>query len=159
MTAGQSLTFQFWAKISGSPSWAGVGLDFLNASGAEISEINTQVTGTAYALRATTRTVSAGAVAARIWTWKSGSTGNLFLDDFCVTVPDSQAPSVPAGSASASVTASSFTLGWAASTDNVGVTGYEVFRDGASIGTPAGTSFNVTGLAAGDHLLHARARA
>ncbi len=88
VTAGQSLTFNVWAKLSGNPSWAGVGLDFLNASGTEISEINTQVTGTTYALRSTTRTVPTGAVAARIWTWKSGSSGYLFLDDFCVTVPD-----------------------------------------------------------------------
>src|SRR5688572_29076588 len=40
VTAGQSITFQVWAKVSGSPSWAGVGVDFLNASGTELSEIN-----------------------------------------------------------------------------------------------------------------------
>lgn len=33
-------------------------------------------------------------------------------------------------------------------TDNTGVTGYEVFRNGTSIGTPTATTFNVTGLAA-----------
>src|SRR5688572_31773617 len=48
VTAGASLTFSVWAKISGGPSWAGVGLDFLNASGTEISEINTQITSTAW---------------------------------------------------------------------------------------------------------------
>src|SRR5262245_28390932 len=51
VVAGQSLTFNVWAKVSGSPSWAGVGLDFLNASGAEISEINTPISGSTYALR------------------------------------------------------------------------------------------------------------
>jgi glucuronoarabinoxylan endo-1,4-beta-xylanase len=160
VTAGQSLTFQFWAKVTGNPSWAGVGLDFLNASGAEVSEINTQVTGSTYTLRSTTRTVPAGAVAARIWTWKSGNSGNLFLDDFCVTLPDTQAPSVPSGLASASVTTSSFTLRWNASTDNTGVTGYEVFRGGTSIGTTTtATSFNVTGLApATAYAMRVRAR-
>lgn len=147
VTAGQQLTFQFWAKVSGSPSWAGVGLDFLNASGTEISEINTAVTGGTYALRTTTRAVPAGAVSARIWTWKSGASGYLFLDDFCVTVPDAQAPSVPGGLSSASITQTSFTLRWNASTDNVGVTSYEIFRGGTSLGTTSGTSFNVTGLA------------
>ena len=39
------------------------------------------------------------------------------------------------------------TLSWNASTDNVGVTGYEVFVDGTSIGTTTGTTVNVTGLA------------
>jgi glucuronoarabinoxylan endo-1,4-beta-xylanase len=159
VTAGQSITFNVWAKLSGNPSWAGVGLDFLNASGTEISEINTQVTGTTYALRSTTRTVPAGAVAARIWTWKSGNSGYLFLDDFCVTVPDSQAPSVPAGLSSASVTQTSFTLRWNASTDNVGVTAYEVFRGTTSLGTTSGTSLNVGGLApATTYAMRVRAR-
>src|SRR5262245_49889476 len=159
VVAGQSLTFNVWAKVSGIPSWAGVGLDFLNASGTEIAEINTQVTGTAYALRSTTRTVPTGAVAARIWTWKSGSSGFLFLDDFCVTVPDSQAPSVPAGLSSASVTQTSFTLRWNASTDNVGVTAYEVFRGTTSLGTASGTTLNVVGLApATTYAMRVRAR-
>jgi O-glycosyl hydrolase len=159
VTAGQPITFNVWAKVSGSPSWAGVGLDFLNASGTEIAEINTQITGGTYALRSTTRTVPTGAVAARIWTWKSGSAGYLFLDDFCVTQPDAQAPSVPAGLASASITQTSFTLRWNAATDNVGVTAYEVFRGGASLGTTGGTSFNVGGLApATTHAMRVRAR-
>ena len=46
VSAGQSLTFQFWAKVAGGPSWAGVGVDFLNSSGTELSEINLQVTST-----------------------------------------------------------------------------------------------------------------
>ncbi len=159
VTAGQSLTFQVWAKTSGNPSWAGVGLDFLNASGGEIGEINTPVTGSTYALRSTTRVVPAGAVNARIWTWKSGSAGYLFLDDFCVTLPDAQAPSVPAGLSAASIAQTSFTLRWNAATDNVGVTGYEVFRGGASIGTTTATSLNVTGLAAAtSYSMRVRAR-
>lgn len=159
VTAGQSLTFNVWAKVTGNPSWAGVGLDFLNASGTEISEINTQITGSSYALRSTTRTVPAGAVSARIWTWKSGSSGYLFLDDFCVTQPDSQAPGVPAGLNAASVAQTSFTLRWNASTDNVGVTGYEVFRGTTSLGTTAATSLNVGSLApATTYAMRVRAR-
>jgi glucuronoarabinoxylan endo-1,4-beta-xylanase len=159
VAAGQSLRFDVWAKVSGNPSWAGVGLDFLNAAGTEISEINTQITGTSYALRTVTRAVPAGAVAARIWTWKSGSSGYLLLDDFCVTVPDSQAPTVPGGLASSSVTQTGFTLRWNASTDNVGVTQYEVFRGGTSLGVTAGTSFNVTSLApATTYAMRVRAR-
>ena len=162
VTAGQSLTFQFWAKVAGGPSWAGVGVDFLSSSGTEISEINLQVTSTAYALRSATQAVPAGAVNARIWTWKSGATGNLFLDDFCMTGPapaDTQAPSVPSGLASSAVTQTAFTLTWSASTDNVGVTGYQVFRNGTSVGTPTATTFAVTGLTAGtSHAMTVRAR-
>ena len=151
VTAGQSLTFQFWAKVAGGPSWAGVGVDFLSSSGTEISEINLQVTSTAYALRSATQGVPAGAVNARIRTWKSGATGNLFLDDFCMTGPapaDTQVLLVPSGLASSAVTQTGFTLTWSASTDNVGVTGYQVFRNGVSVGTPTATTFVVTGLTA-----------
>ena len=50
--------------------------------------------------------------------------------------PDTQAPSVPANLTSPTQTGSSISLGWSASTDNVGVTGYQVLRaPGASGGT------------------------
>jgi hypothetical protein len=61
---------------------------------------------------------------------------------------DTAPPSVPAGLSSSTITQTSFRLSWTASTDNVGVTGYEIFRNGTSIGTSATTSFNVTGLTA-----------
>jgi chitodextrinase len=63
-------------------------------------------------------------------------------------VADTQAPTVPGGLASSAVTSTSFTLSWTASTDNVGVSLYEVFRGGVFLGTTTGTSYNVTGLTA-----------
>lgn len=159
VTAGQQVNFQIWAKVSGSPVWAGVGVDFLDASGAEISEIVLQITATSYTQRTATQAAPAGTTQARIWTWKTGSAGNLFIDDVCLSVPDTQAPSVPSGLASSAITQTSFTLNWSASTDNVGVTGYEVLRNGTSAGTPSGTSFNVTGLSAGTtYAMRVRAR-
>ena len=65
-----------------------------------------------------------------------------------VNPPDTTAPSVPQNLHSSNRTASSFTLNWTASTDNVGVVEYEVKRDGVSLGTTAGTSMNISGLAA-----------
>jgi endo-1,4-beta-xylanase len=68
---------------------------------------------------------------------------------------DTQAPSAPAGLVASSVTSNSVSLAWTASTDNVGVTGYQILRaPGASggsfaqVGTSATTSFNNTGLTA-----------
>ena len=58
---------------------------------------------------------------------------------------DTQAPSVPTGLASSAITQTSFTLSWTASTDNVGVTGYEVFKNGTSVGTTTTTSLVLTG--------------
>lgn len=62
--------------------------------------------------------------------------------------PDTLPPSVPTGLAGTAIGANDVNLSWNASTDNIGVANYEVFQDGASIGTPTGTSFAVTGLTA-----------
>lgn len=59
---------------------------------------------------------------------------------------DTQAPTVPAGLAASSLTQTSFTLSWTASTDNVGVTAYEVYQNGLLLGSTALTTYNVTGL-------------
>lgn len=48
---------------------------------------------------------------------------------------ETQPPSVPSGLAASGLAPTVFTLSWNASTDNVGVAGYEIRRDAASIGT------------------------
>jgi chitodextrinase len=47
------------------------------------------------------------------------------------------------------VSSSQIDLSWSASTDNVGVTGYRVYRDGTLAASPNGTSVSITGLSAG----------
>lgn len=59
---------------------------------------------------------------------------------------DTQAPSAPAGLSATGTTDSSVSLSWQASTDNVGVTGYRVFRGPNQVGTVATTSYTDTGL-------------
>ncbi len=56
------------------------------------------------------------------------------------SLTDSTPPSVPAGVTAAAVGSSSVTLAWNASTDNVGVTGYTVYRNGAVLATVGGTT-------------------
>ncbi|MFI5240735.1 MAG: fibronectin type III domain-containing protein [Candidatus Saccharimonadia bacterium] len=65
------------------------------------------------------------------------------------TLADTTPPSVPVGLATSNVASTSLTLSWTASTDNVGVTGYKVFRNGAQVGTAVTTSYSDTGLASG----------
>jgi chitodextrinase len=67
-----------------------------------------------------------------------------------MTVADVEAPSTPAGLA-ARVDAASVGLQWNASTDNVGVSGYAVFRDGVEIGTSPSTAFTDESAPAGQH--------
>lgn len=65
-----------------------------------------------------------------------------------VTTPDTQAPTAPSGLSASSVTGTSLTLSWTVSTDNIGVTGYDVYQNAVKINSVpvTGTSFNVTGL-------------
>ena len=64
------------------------------------------------------------------------------------TTPDNVPPSVPAGLNITNLGANSLTLNWSASTDNVAVTAYQVFRDGVQIATTnaATLSFDDSGL-------------
>jgi chitodextrinase len=61
---------------------------------------------------------------------------------------DTQAPSTPAALSATAASSSQINLSWTASTDNVGVTGYRVYRAGVQVGTPTATSFSDTGLTA-----------
>ncbi len=61
---------------------------------------------------------------------------------------DTQAPTVPANLASTGKTTASVSLSWSASTDNVGVTGYDVYRGGTFAGSATSTSYTATGLSA-----------
>ena len=61
---------------------------------------------------------------------------------------DTQAPTTPGNLAASNVTTNSATVSWSASSDNVGVTGYDVFVNGTLNGTTTSTSRSLTGLAA-----------
>ncbi|SHH09376.1 endonuclease [Flavobacterium defluvii] len=61
---------------------------------------------------------------------------------------DTQAPTTPTSLASTSKTATSISLSWTASTDNVAVTGYDVYANSALKTTVSGTTATITGLTA-----------
>ena len=62
---------------------------------------------------------------------------------------DTQAPTAPTSLVSSNLTSTSVTVSWTASTDNVGVTGYEVSRNGTIVSaSQSTTSYNATGLSA-----------
>ena len=118
------------------------------------------------------------------WSWNpnSGDTGGILNDDWttvnttkdaylaAVKAPfgtatggggtgDVQAPTAPAGLAVTGTTSGSVSLSWTASTDNVAVTGYDVYRGTTLVGTATGTSYTDTGLtAATAYAYTARAR-
>ena len=69
------------------------------------------------------------------------------------STPDSQAPTTPAGLSATAVSASQINVAWSASTDNVGVAGYDVYRStgtntASKVATVATTSYGDTNLSA-----------
>jgi chitodextrinase len=63
-------------------------------------------------------------------------------------VPDTQAPSLPEGAAATPQSTTSILITWTASTDNIGVTGYDIWRDGSVVGSTGSTNYTDTGLTA-----------
>ena len=63
--------------------------------------------------------------------------------------PDTSAPSVPPALAAGAIGSDSITVSWTPSTDNVGVAGYTLFRDGVNAGTTSSALFTFAGLACG----------
>lgn len=62
---------------------------------------------------------------------------------------DTQSPSVPTGVKALAASTTQVQLEWNAASDNVGVTGYRIYRNGSLIGTTAATSYADSGLSAG----------
>ncbi|HLX23545.1 MAG TPA: fibronectin type III domain-containing protein [Usitatibacter sp.] len=62
---------------------------------------------------------------------------------------DTTPPSVPTNLSATPISTSQVTLSWSASTDNVGVTGYNVYVGGTLLGTVANPSATVNNLSAG----------
>lgn len=85
--------------------------------------------------------------------WDVADTTNAFYNVIDVNVSpgssDSSAPSAPNQLVGSGATSNTVDLTWAPSTDNVGVTGYTVLRDGVSVGSSATTRFTDSGLTSG----------
>ena len=99
-------------------------------------------------------TTGAGQTSAQIFLHGWYGQGTYYADDVSLDGPggggggDTQAPTAPGGLASTGRTSSSVSLSWNASTDNVGVTGYDVYSGSSVVASATGTSATVTGLAA-----------
>ncbi|MBW7473876.1 fibronectin type III domain-containing protein [Paenibacillus oenotherae] len=85
----------------------------------------------------------------------AGGAGNFTVDDLRVTQApppgDTEAPSAPGSLLQTGTTETTVALSWTASTDNVGVSGYDLYNGSSLIGSVSGTTtaFTATGLTAG----------
>lgn len=82
-------------------------------------------------------------------------TNHIFFDvsnaNFTITAgtgADTTAPSTPTNLTASGTTQTTTNLSWTASTDNIGVTGYNIYQGTTQIGTSTSTTYNVTGLTA-----------
>ncbi|WP_298309962.1 M14 family zinc carboxypeptidase [uncultured Aquimarina sp.] len=82
-----------------------------------------------------------------------GTTGNGFRSDMAIddlkiisTTPDTQAPSRPTNVIASNITGTTVDLSWNASTDNIGVSEYEIYEGTALIATSTTVNTTVSGL-------------
>src|SRR4029079_2880319 len=88
-----------------------------------------------------TYTIAAFDAAANVSLQSAATTGTTLSSD---TIP----PTAPTGVQSSNVPSNSVLISWSGSTDNVGVAGYQIFRNGTSVGTTTSLSFRDTELKA-----------
>jgi chitodextrinase len=72
--------------------------------------------------------------------------GRATLDASTSACSDTQPPSQPTNLAISAANQTSLGLSWTASTDNVGVAGYDLYLNGTRLGSTTGTSFTFAGL-------------
>ncbi|MFD4673933.1 discoidin domain-containing protein [Lentzea sp. NPDC058450] len=162
-----------WASLEGvDPQWIAVDLGGVatiakvkiswEAAYASEYKIQTSSDGSSWSTKKTLTgqnggvdetALSASGRYVRIYGTKRGTTYgySMFGLEVWGTNPngDNTAPTAPSGLTATGTTSSSVSLQWTAATDNVGVTGYDVLRNGSVVGTPTGTSFTDSGLASG----------
>lgn len=129
-------------------SWSGA-TDNIGVTGYDVYQ-----NGTFRASTASTSFVANGLTAATAYSFyvvAKDAAGNLSPASNTVNVttlaPDTTAPTAPTLSASGT-TSSSTNLSWTGATDNVGVTSYDVYRNGTFLASTAATTYAVTGLTA-----------
>ena len=75
-------------------------------------------------------------------------------DEVSVEIPDTTAPSIPGNVSLSSSSNTEVSIQWTPSTDNVGVTAYDVARDGVGIGLSQTTAFIDRAITAGSTYLY-----
>jgi len=88
----------------------------------------------ATSITATSPARAAGAVDVTVTT-PGGTSATSASDTF--TYADTVPPTVPTNLTATAISSTQINLAWTASTDNVGVTGYQIFRNGVQVGTSA----------------------
>ncbi|MBU1102666.1 fibronectin type III domain-containing protein [Patescibacteria group bacterium] len=127
--------------------------DNVGVSGYMITETATapSASATGWSASAPTSYTFASAGSKTLYAWTKDAAGNVSTSrsaSVTVTLPDNQAPSIPTSLSATAVSSSQINLSWTASTDNVGISGYRIYRSGTQIATSATNSYSNSGLSA-----------
>jgi len=128
IVAGQSSTLSW--SVSGSPAPS---LSINNGVG----NVSGQTSVSVYPTATTTYTLTA-----------TNSAGTASANATITVNPDTTPPSVPTNLVATAESASAIGLSWSASTDPVGVAGYNVYRNAVQVGTTTATAYTDSGLTA-----------
>ena len=130
-------------------SWSAAS-DNIGVTGYDVYRNGIKINGAAVTSTSYNVTGLSAATAYSFYIQARDAAGNISANSNTVNVitPDTQAPTAPASLVSSNLTATSVSLNWTGSTDNVGVTGYDVYQNNVKINTVpiTGTTYNVTGL-------------
>ena len=131
-------------------------LVFTGTSGSFNLKVNGSIVGSIpYSSTLQTTTISGINISGNVsivFDGNSGISNRVLFDDLSwscfVGTPDTQVPTAIIDLSSSNTTSTTTDLAWTASTDNVGVTSYDIFKDGVFLASSATNSYNVTGLIA-----------
>jgi hypothetical protein len=137
-----------WNSVSGATSYR---LQVTKSNDPSYSKpiVSKNVSTTSY--KPALSSLAAGSYIWEVRAKNSRSSGNWSTSAFTAgssQTSDTQAPSAPTNLAATTQSSSQISLSWSASSDDVGVTGYKIFRNGTQVGTVNATTYLDTGLSA-----------
>jgi chitodextrinase len=103
--------------------------------------VNSDIAGTSYTDPGLTQDAT---YQYRVFAFDAAGNDSGYSNTASATIPDTTAPTVPQGLTATAVSWSTVDLAWSASTDDVSVAGYRVYRNGSQIGSSATTSYTDT---------------
>ena len=146
--AGTTSTNSSFAQVTLTISW-GASTDNVGVAGYYIYRNGTRIASSTSAFTGTsvTDTVTPGTYTYTVVAYDASQNFSNRSAPATVTIGvDTTPPSTPMNVSAQQVSATGVNLSWATSTDNVGIAGYQVYRNGVRIANVGGTSYADTGL-------------